>query len=138
MRSKLFSKEWMSELAELWNSDPKMTKNLAKIDFYSHIGYGFTGEENPRGYIFVDGGKVIMEGAWNGEELNWELRASRDSWKKWLNDGFGLLRLGKAVTSGELIFAKGDYRQMVSNVRMSIPFLRHLELMSDIKTDHKV
>lgn len=81
MSSKLFSKEWMAELAELWNSDSKMIKNLAKVDFYSHIGYGFIGEENPRGYMSVDGGRVITEGAWNGEELNWDLRASRESWK---------------------------------------------------------
>lgn len=138
MRRKLFSREWMAELAVLWNSDPKMIKNLSKIDFYSRIGYGFIGEDKPLGYIFVDGGRVILEGAWDGEELNWDLRASRDSWEKWLKEGFGLIRLGKAVTTGELVFEKGDYRQMVSNVRLSIPFLRHLELMSDIKTDFNV
>jgi len=128
----------MTELAVLWNADPKMTRNLAKADFYAYIGYGFVGEENPRGYIYVDGGKVVAEGAWDGEELNWDLRASRDSWKKWFKEGFGLLRLGKAVTSGELKFEKGDYRQMVSNVKLSIPFLRHLELMAEIETDFKV
>ncbi|MFV1996631.1 MAG: SCP-2 sterol transfer family protein [Acidiferrobacterales bacterium] len=138
MSSKLFSKKWMVELAKLWNSDPKMTRNLAKVDFCSLIGYGFTGEENPRGYIFVDGGKVVSEGTWDGEELNWDLRASRESWKKWLQEGFGLVRLGKAVTSGELKFEKGDYRQMVSNIKLSVPFLRHLELMSEIKTDYNV
>lgn len=136
--SKLFSNEWMAELAGLWNSDPKMTKNLAKADFSAYIGYGFTGEENPRGFIYVDGGKVVAEGVWDGEDLNWDLRASRDSWKKWLKEGFGLLRLGKAVTSGELKFNKGDYRVMVSNVKLSIPFLRHLELMAEIKTDFNV
>lgn len=138
MSSKLFSGKWMVELAELWNSDLKMTRNLSKVDFYSHIGYGFTGEENPRGFIYVDGGKVVSEGVWDGEELNWDLRASRESWKKWLKDGFGLVRLGKAITSGELVFEKGDYRQMVSNIKLSVPFLRHLELMSEIKTDYHV
>ncbi|MEE8387821.1 MAG: hypothetical protein V3R65_04525, partial [Acidiferrobacterales bacterium] len=116
MSSELFSNEWMVELAKLWNSDPKMTSNLEKVNFTSYIGYGFIGEENPRGFIYVDGGKVILEGKWSGEELNWDLRASKDSWKKWLNEGFGLLRLGKAVTSGELKFEKGDYRQMVANI----------------------
>lgn len=134
MSSELFSNEWMVKLAKLWNSDPKMTSNLEKVNFTSYIGYGFIGEENPRGFIYVDGGKVILEGKWGGEELNWDLRASKDSWKKWLNEGFGLLRLGKAVTSGELKFEKGDYRQMVANIKLSVPFLRHLELMSDIKT----
>jgi len=128
----------MVELAQLWNADKKMTGNLAKIDFYAHIGYGFTGEENPRGYLAVDGGRVVTEGAWEGEELNWDVRASRESWKKWLKDGFGLARLGKAVTTGELVFEKGDYHKMVSNVKLSISFLRHLELMSEIKTDYNV
>lgn len=122
----------------LWNTDSKMTSNLVKVYFYSYIGYGFDGEENPRGFIFVNEGKVITEGVWNGEELNWDLRASRESWKKWMKEGFGLLRLGKAITSGELKFNKGDYRQMVSNVKLSVPFLRHLELMREIKTDYNV
>lgn len=138
MSSKLFSSEWMAELAMLWNTDSKMTSNLVKVNFYSYIGYGFDGEENPRGFIFVNEGKVITEGVWNGEELNWDLRASRESWKKWMKEGFGLLRLGKAITSGELKFNKGDYRQMVSNVKLSVPFLRHLELMREIKTDYNV
>ncbi len=138
MSSKLFSNEWMAELAMLWNTDSKMTSNLVKVNFYSYIGYGFDGEENPRGFIFVNEGKVITEGVWNGEELNWDLRASRESWKKWMKEGFGLLRLGKAITSGELKFNKGDYRQMVSNVKLSVPFLRHLELMREIKTDYNV
>ncbi len=138
MSSKLFSNEWMAELAELWNTDPKMISNLVKINFYSYIGYGFDGEENPRGFIFVNEGKVITEGVWDGEELNWDLRASRESWKKWMREGFGLLRLGKAITTGELKFNKGDYRQMVSNVKLSVPFLRHLELMREIKTDYNV
>lgn len=128
----------MAELAMLWNTDSKMTSNLVKVNFYSYIGYGFDGEENPRGFIFVNEGKVITEGVWNGEELNWDLRASRESWKKWMKEGFGLLRLGKAITSGELKFNKGDYRQMVSNVKLSVPFLRHLELMREIKTDYNV
>ncbi len=128
----------MEELASYWNSDAKMTKNLEKADFYAYIGYGFTGEENPRGFIYVDGGKVVTEGVWGGEELNWDIRASRESWKKWFKEGFGLLRLGKAVTSGEMKFEKGDYRQMVSNVKLSVPFLRHLELMAEIKTDFNV
>lgn len=138
MSTLLFSKEWMETLAGLWNTDAKMTKNLGKANFHAHIGYGFTGEESPRGFIYVDSGKVVAEGAWSGEELNWDLRASRESWKKWLKEGFGLLRLGKAVTSGEMKFEKGDYRQMVSNVKLSVPFLRHLELMAEIKTDFNV
>lgn len=133
--AKLFSDAWMQAFGELWNHDPKMLRNLAGVDFYSHIGYGFRDEDNPRGYLYVDHGKVVTAATWNGEELNWDLRAAPASWKKWIADGFGLQRLGAAVVSGELVFRKGDYRQMVHNVRLSVPFLRHFELMQDIKTE---
>jgi hypothetical protein len=135
---KLFADAWMKKLAELWNNDAKMLKNLEKVDFYSYIGYGFKGEAYPRGFIYVDNGRVVDAGSWDGESLNWDLRATRESWNKWLTQGFGLARLGKAVTSGELVFQSGDYRQMVRNVRLSVPFLRHLELMSEINTDYDV
>ncbi len=138
MSLKLFSDAWMKKLANSWNEDPKMLQNLQKVDFYSYIGYGFKGEENPRGFIYVDNGRVIEAGAWSGEELNWDLRATRESWNKWLTKGFGLARLGAAVTSRELEFKTGDYHQMVRNVKLSVPFLRHLELMSEIDTDYDV
>lgn len=138
MSLKLFSEPWMKKLQQLWNDDPKMLKNLQKVDFYSYIGYGLKGESHPRGFIYVDNGKVVEAGEWDGESLNWDLRADKASWEKWLKEGFGLTRLGKAVATGELVFVVGDYRQMVRNVRLSVPFLRHLELMSEIKTDYHV
>lgn len=138
MSLKLFTGPWMKRLQQLWNEDEKMTKNLAKIDFYSYIGYGFKDEAHPRAYIYVDNGRVIEAGEWDGEQLNWDLRADHKLWEKWLKEGFGLMRLGKAVTAGELVFKTGDYHQMVRNVRLSVPFLRHLELMGEIKTDFNV
>jgi hypothetical protein len=135
---KLFSEPWIKKLQQLWNEDPKMLKNLQKIDFYSYIGYGLKGEEHPRAFIYVDNGKVVEASEWDGEALNWDLRADRGSWENWLKEGFGLAHLGKAVTTGELVFVSGDYRQMVRNVRLSLPFLRHFELMAKIKTDYNV
>ena len=138
MSLKLFTGPWMKKLQQLWNEDPKMTKNLGKVEFYSYIGYGFKDEEQPRGFIYVDNGRVIEAGEWSGEQLNWDLRADRKHWQQWINEGFGLARLGKAVTAGDLVFKTGDYRQMVRNVKLSVPFLRHFELMSEINTDYKV
>ena len=138
MSLKLFSDPWMNKLQQLWNEDPKMLKHLGKVDFYSYIGYGLKGEEHPRGFIYVDNGKVIEAAEWDGESLNWDLRADKGSWEKWFKEGFGLAGLGKAVASGELVFVSGDYRQMVRNLNLSVPFLRHLELMAKIKTDYNV
>jgi hypothetical protein len=135
---KLFTGPWMKKLQQLWNDDAKMRKNLARADFYSYIGYGFKDEEHPRGFIYVDNGRIIDAGEWDGEQLNWDLRADHQHWEKWLNEGFGLVHLGKAVAAGELVFVSGDYRQMVRNVKLSVPFLRHFELMGEIKTDYHV
>lgn len=133
--AKLFSEAWLKELAKLWNNDEKMTKNLEGAEFFAVIGYGYLEEKHPRGYLYVDQGKVIEVGEYDGRELSWDLRADPDRWKGWIDNGFGLQKLGTAVVVGELKFLKGDYRQMIKNVRLSVPFLRHFELMREIRTE---
>ena len=90
MSLKLFTGPWMKKLQQLWNEDEKMTRNLAKVDFYSYIGYGFKDEEHPRCYIYVDNGRVIEAGEWGGEQLNWDLRADKKHWEKWSFHFFNL------------------------------------------------
>jgi hypothetical protein len=131
----LFSEGWAEELGELWNTDTKMMKHLRNADFSSIIGYGFKGEAAPRVYLQVEHGQVVRAGPWDGELMNWDLRADPASWKKWIQSGFGLPRLGAAVATGELKFETGDYRIMVSKVSLSVPFLRHFELMQQIRTE---
>ena len=79
--AELFSEEWMNNFKEAWNSEPDLADALSKINFESVIGYGFDGEQNPRGVIKVEGGRAVAAGAYNGEELNWDLRASEENWK---------------------------------------------------------
>lgn len=135
--SQLFSDAWMEALGKAWNSDPKMLENLQKVQFDSVIGYGFKDESKPRGVLVVKDGKVVHGGAYTDQELNWDLRADLISWENWIKNGFGLARLGKATTSGELKFVTGDYRQMVKNIRLSVPFLRHFDLMQALDTQFK-
>ena len=135
--AQLFSAEWMEALGQLWNKDEKMLKNLENVHFDSVVGYGYKDESKPRGVLVVREGKVVHGGAYTDQDLNWDLRADIASWENWLKKGFGLARLGSAVTSGELKFVTGDYRQMVKNVKLSVPFLRHLDLMQQIKTEFK-
>jgi len=133
----LFSDAWMEALGKAWNSDPKMLENLQKVQFDSTIGYGYKDESKPRGVLVVKAGKVVHGGAYTDQELNWDLRADLVSWENWIKNGFGLARLGKATTSGELKFVIGDYRQMVKNIRLSVPFLRHFDLMQGLDTQFK-
>ena len=135
--ARLFSDAWMNALGSAWNKDAKMTQNLEKVHFDSNIGYGYKDEEKPRAVLVVRDGKVVHAGAYTDQELNWDLRADLASWQNWLTTGFGLARLGKATTTGELKFVTGDYRQMVKNIKLSVPFLRHLDLMGELETDFK-
>jgi len=135
--AQLFSDAWMNALGAAWNKDPKMIQNLEKVEFDSTIGYGYKDESNPRGVLVVKNGKVVHGGTYTDQDLNWDLRADLSSWENWLKKGFGLARLGKATTTGELKFVVGDYRQMVKNIKLSVPFLRHLDLMGELETEFK-
>ena len=130
--AELFSDEWMKKYMEAWNQDGEITKPLAEIGFNSVIGYGFEGDDRPAGVIVVESGEVISAGAYDGETLNWDLRAKRESWEKWLKKGLGLAGLGMAYASRKLKFAVGDYSSMVKDPRMAGPFIKTFKVMSKI------
>lgn len=132
--SDLFSNAWMEALGKAWNADESMTKNLEKAEFDSSVGYGYKDESTPRGVLIIHQGRVVHAGEYTNQELNWDLRADLERWKFWIENGFGLARLGTAVSKGDLKFVKGDYRQMVRNIRLSVPFLRHFDLMQSLET----
>ena len=56
----LFSKDWMKAFAEAWNAEPELSGELEKINFNSVIGYGFLGEDEPRGVLVVENGKAVL------------------------------------------------------------------------------
>ena len=133
--AKLFSDSWMQLFADAWNSDAEMTSNLAAEKFSSTIGFGCVGDEKPVGIVVVENGTVIYAGEFQGQKLDWDMRAEVDAWKEWLTDGFGFNKLGVAVSSGRLSFTTGDYRKMIRNPNMAKPFLRHFELMQGLDTE---
>ena len=125
----MFSDEWMKSFAEQWNGEPELSDALAQIGFNSTIGYGFAGEDAPTGVIVVENGKATSAGAYNGEALNWDLRASADSWEKWVAKGIGMMGLGTAYATGKLKFAIGDYTAMIKDPRMAAPFIKSFSVM---------
>lgn len=131
----LFSNTWMEELGKAWNNEPKITEPLSKAKFSSNIGYGFIGESQPRAVLVIVDGTIARAGDYQGEKLDWDLRADISNWQKWISKGFGLTSLGPAVATKALQFEVGDYRQMIRNPALSRPFLRHFELMNQIKTN---
>ena len=126
----LFSDEWMKSYMEQWNAEPELSDALAQIGFNSVIAYGFDGEDQPRGVLSVENGKAVSAGAYNGEELNWDLRASADHWNKWLSKPPGMMGLGMAYTSRKLKFNVGDYAAMIKDPRMAGPFIKSFAVMA--------
>ncbi|MGD8783958.1 MAG: SCP-2 sterol transfer family protein [Thioalkalispiraceae bacterium] len=130
--SDLFSNEWMAKYQDAWNSESELSDELAKIGFNSVIGYGFDDDDTPTGVLTVENGKAVSAGAYNGEELNWDLRASLDNWQKWMSKPPGMMGLGMAYTSRKLKFNKGDYTAMIKDPRMAGPFIKSFAVMGQI------
>ena len=130
--SELFSEAWMKQLQDQWNATSEITTPLATAGFSARIAYGFKGEDSARGMLVIENGQVSHAGAYDGSELDWDLRAKPEKWQSWIDTGFGLTKLGPAVATGALEFATGNYRQMIRNPSLANPFLTHFSLMQDI------
>ncbi len=127
--AELFSEDWMQSFMTQWNAESDLVGALAQIGFSSVIGYGFEGEEQPRGVIIVENGKAVAAGAYGGESLNWDIRCSEAQWKKWIGKPPGMMGLGVAFTSGKMKFKVGDYVSMLKDPRMAGPFIKSFSVM---------
>ena len=131
--AELFSDEWMSQYKEEWNNEPELADALKSIEFDSVIGYGFDGEEDPRGVIVVEKGHVTDAHAFSGETLSWDLRASTSAWESWAKKPLGMVGLGMAYTTRKLKFNIGDYAAMIKDPRMAAPFIKSFTVMGRVK-----
>jgi len=130
--SDLFSAEWMASFMDAWNAEPDLSDALAKIDFNSVIGYGYPGEDNPRGVLTVENGKAIAAAAFDGQELNWDIRCKDAHWAKWMRKPPGMAGLGMAFTTGKMKFQTGDYFAMIKDPRMAMPFIKSFSVMGAV------
>ena len=127
-----FSDAWMNELKDAWNGDPEVKDKLADIGFSSVITCGFKGEDQPRGVFVVENGECVSAGSYNGESPNWDMRADRKDWMKWVEKGLGMTGMGMAFTTGKLKFLAGDFKAMIKDPRMAGPFVKSFGLMQKI------
>lgn len=127
--AELFSDDWMKGFMTAWNDDPDLAGALEKIAFSSVIAYGLDDEDEPRGYIKVENGHGVEAGAFSGGEVNWDLRASKGQWEKWITKPPGMVALGMAYTSRKLKFKVGDYAAMIKDPRMAGPFIKSFSAM---------
>ena len=128
----LFSDEWMKKFQQEWNNEPELSDALGKIEFNSVIGYGFKGDDKAAGFIKVENGKVTDAGSYDGQDLNWDMRADNDNWQKWFEKDMGMAGLGMAVTTGKLKFNAGDFKAMVKDPRMATPFVKSFSVMGKV------
>ncbi|RMF84392.1 MAG: SCP-2 sterol transfer family protein [Nitrospirae bacterium] len=131
--AELFSPEWMKAFGEEWNKEPGLAEALGKIGFNSVIAYGFDDEVEPRGVLVVENGKVTYAGPpRDGDQFNWDLRAKKKNWEKWLSKPPGMAGLGMAYTTRKLKFEIGDYTAMIKDPRMAPPFVKSFVVMGRV------
>ena len=128
----LFSAEWMQAFGKQWNAEPELADALAKIHFNSAIAYGFVDDPKPMGVLVVQEGRVVSAGSYQGENLNWDLRADHDHWQQWKTKGLNMMGLGMAYMSRKLQFRVGDYTAMIKDPRMATPFIKSFAVMSRV------
>lgn len=132
MAEPLFSDAWMKQLKDAWNSEPEVKDALAAIGFNSVIACGFKGQEKPLGVFVVENGVCVRAGTYADEHVDWDMRADRGDWMKWVANGVGMAGLGMAFASGKLQFPKGDFAAMIKDPRMAVPFVKSFGLMQRI------
>lgn len=132
MAEQLFSDAWMNQLKDAWNSEPEVKDALAAIDFNSVIACGFKGEDNPIGVFVVEKGVCVRAGSYANENADWDMRADRADWMKWVASGISMAGLGMAFATGKLKFPKGDFSAMIKDPRMAGPFVKSFGLMQRI------
>lgn len=132
--AELFSDEWMKKFKDAWNAEPEIKDKLAEIGFDSVICYGFKDKDKPSGFLKVENGECMDAGSWSGGEMNWDLRADEENWKKWIEKGVGMPGLGMAYTTGKLKFKVGDYKSMIKDPRMAGPFVKSFGVMGKVGT----
>lgn len=130
--AELFTDEWINTLKDLWNNDPEVSGKLAEIDFCSTITCGFKNEDLPSCVFVVENGIAVLAGLYNGEEADWDMRGDKENWDKWTSKALTMTTMGMAFATGKLQFKTGDFKAMIKNPSMAVPFVKSFGLMTKI------
>lgn len=128
----IFAEKWMQKFMSEWNKEPELANDLINMGFNSTIAYGFDNEDEPRGILVIENGQAVSGEAFDMQLCNWDLRASKENWHKWLRRAPGMMALGMAYTARELKFLKGDYASMIKDPRMAGPFIKSFIVMGRV------
>ena len=104
----LFSAPFMQSFLEAWNGDASLAADAAEAGFSAVIGYGFEDDPQPAGVIVVRDGRATAAGAYAGEPLDADLRATPETWEKWLRRPLDPVAVGTALASRQISNRRGD------------------------------
>jgi len=130
--AQLFSDEWINALKDSWNNDPEVKDKLAEINFNSKIACGYKDDDKASCIFVVENGEAVSAGLYNGEDVDWDMRATAENWEKWAKKPLTMTSMGMAVATGKLKFASGDFKAMIKNPSMAGPFVKSFALMGAI------
>lgn len=128
--AQLFSDAWINDLKDAWNNEPEVSGELAKINFSSVITCGFKNEDTPKCVFVVEDGIATRAGLYDGETADWDMRADEKNWDAWAEKPLTMTSMGIAFATGKLKFATGDFKAMIKNPSMAVPFVKSFGLMS--------
>lgn len=103
------------------------------MDFTGAIAYGYSDDKHPLGVVRVGSGEIVYAGAFEGQQLSWDIRATKEQWQKWLFKAPDLMGLGMADITGKLIFKVGDYVGMLKDPRLAGPFIKSFTVMGRVQ-----
>lgn len=128
----LFADDWAQAYQETWNADAEIVNTLERAGFCSVVGFGFMDDDNPAFVMSIENGKVVSVRPRAKEELNWDIRATKENWLSLIIKPPGLMKLGIAYTSRKLRFFTGDYATMIRDPSLASAFVKSFALMGKV------
>ena len=130
--AELFSDAWAEAYMEAWNADQDIVTTLERAGFHSVVAFGFPDDDAPDFVMTIEKGKVVSTSQKPQDEINWDIRATKDNWLALVAKPPGLMKLGMAYTSRKMRFKKGDYATMIKDPSLAGAFVKSFGLMAKV------
>ena len=128
----LFSSEWSQAFMETWNDDEEIISSLQRAGFNSVVAFGMLDTEEPDFIMTIQDGLVSSVNSAALDDVEWDVRATKENWLSLIVNPPGLMKLGIAYTSRKLRFTRGDYVTMIKDPSLAGAFVKSFALMGKV------
>ena len=128
----LFSSEWSQAFMETWNDDEEIISSLQRAGFNSVVAFGMLDTEEPAFIMTIQDGLVSSVNSAALDDVEWDVRATKEYWLSLIVNPPGLMKLGIAYSSRKLCFLKGDYETMIQDPDLAAAFVKTFVLMKRV------